>query len=173
MIRAFQDKLPIFGPRTLIDETALIIGDVTLGNDCFVLPMCILRGDVNSIVIGNRTNIQDHSIIHVNHIGSQYNEASTVTIADDVTIGHRVTLHGCHVKSRCLIGIGSIIMDNTTIESDTIIAAGSLIPSNKTLEGGFLWMGSPAKKIRPLTADEKQSILYSAAQYVKLKNDVK
>lgn len=170
MIRAFNKTTPLIGEGTLIDETAWVTGDVVLGKDCFILPMTVLRGDVNSIRVGDRTNIQDGSVCHVNNTHSPYITASQLIIGDDVTIGHRVILHGCQLHSRCLIGMGSIIMDNAVVEEEVIVGAGTLVPPNKVLKRGFLWMGSPAREIRPLTADEKNSILYSAKHYVLLKN---
>ena len=170
MIRSFENKTPIVGDKTHIDETAVVLGDVTLGQDCFILPMVTLRGDVNPIVIGDRTNIQEMSVVHTNHTGSPYVPASSMLIGDDVTIGHGVILHGCQIQSRCLVGMGSIIMDGVVIEENTIIGAGSLVPSNKVLTGGQLWLGRPAKPVRSLTPAQINSILYSAQHYVALKN---
>lgn len=170
MIRSFLQSTPHIGDRAHIDATALVMGNVTLGDDCFILPMAVLRGDVNRIVIGDRTNIQDNSVCHVNHEGSPYAAGSELLIGDDVTVGHRVILHGCTVQSRCLIGMGSIIMDGAVIKSDAIIAAGSVIPRGKIIDGGYLWMGAPVRQIRCLTDEEKASIVYSAQHYVALKD---
>lgn len=169
-IRAFENKMPQISLGAYVDELAAVIGDVVLGDDSSVWPMAVIRGDTNLIRIGERTSIQDGSVIHVNHRGEFNLKGSPTFMGNDITVGHRVVLHGCTIEDRCLIGIGSVVMDDVIIHSDTIIGAASLIPPNKELEGGYLWMGTPAKKIRPLTADEKKLLLYSANYYVQLKN---
>lgn len=173
MIRTFDNISPAIDSTAYIDEQAAVIGDVHIGADSSVWPFTAVRGDVNKIRIGNRTNIQDNSTVHVSH-ASEFNPDGYAThIGDEVTVGHQVILHACTVGSRCLIGMGSLIMDNVKIEDETIIGAGSLVTQNKVLEGGYLWMGRPARRVRALTDEERERIVYSAEHYVRLKNKYK
>ncbi|PHQ81426.1 MAG: gamma carbonic anhydrase family protein [Coxiella sp. (in: Bacteria)] len=167
-IRNYKEISPSIHDGVYIDDTALVIGNVNIGAHSSVWPMCVVRGDVNWISIGSYTNIQDGTIIHVNHVSEYEPEGSTVVIGNYVTVGHRCTLHGCHINDRCLIGMNSCLMDNVVVESNVMVAAGSLVPSGKRLESGFLYLGSPAKKIRALTAKEIEHITYSAEHYAKL-----
>ena len=169
-IRSFEGIYPYIAPTAYVDETALVIGQVTIGPDASIWPMAVVRGDVNSIVIGERTNIQDGSVLHVTHDGPYSPGGQPLAIAHDVTVGHHVVLHGCTVESYCLIGIGTRIMDGAIIRSRTLIGAGSLVTPGKEVEGGFLWVGQPAKKVRALTEEELAHFEYSAAHYVKNKN---
>nr|VFJ86726.1 MAG: Carbonic anhydrase or acetyltransferase, isoleucine patch superfamily [Candidatus Kentron sp. LFY]VFJ87263.1 MAG: Carbonic anhydrase or acetyltransferase, isoleucine patch superfamily [Candidatus Kentron sp. LFY] len=169
-IRSFEDKTPRIDPSVYVDEKALVIGDVTIAKDASVWPMTVVRGDVNTITIGERTNIQDLSMIHVTHRGgAQFPDGFETTIANDVTVGHHCVIHGCNIEEFCLIGIGSVILDGARIGARTMIGAGSLVPPGKVLEGGFLWIGKPVKKVRELTEDEKRNLEYSAEHYVKNK----
>ncbi len=170
-IKAYRDKQPIIGKHVFIDETATIIGDVFLGDDVSIWPSTVLRGDVNHIRIGDRTNIQDGSVLHVTHRGEHTAEGYPLIVGDDVTVGHRVVLHGCRIGNHCLIGIGAVVMDGSVIEDEVILGAGSLVPPGRTLESGYLYLGSPARKARPLTDEEKVFFRYSATNYVALKND--
>ena len=154
-----------------IDEDAVVIGDVTLGVDSSIWPMCSIRGDVNLIRIGERTNIQDGSVIHVTHRFGALPEGYPVHIGNDVTVGHKVILHGCTVEDLCLIGMGSSVLDGAIIRSKVLLGAGSLVPEGKDLEGGYLWLGRPAKKMRELTEQELKWFEYSAKHYVTLKNE--
>ena len=172
-IRHFQNIKPKIAASTFVDETALVLGDVIVGENCSIWPMTVIRGDVNTIQIGNNTNIQDNSVLHVTHDGPYNSGGYDLKIGSNVTVGHRVILHGCHISDSCLIGMGAIIMDGVIIESHTLIGAGSLVPPNKHLESGYLWMGSPARKIRKLTNDEIESIDYSAKNYSLLKEQHK
>jgi carbonic anhydrase/acetyltransferase-like protein (isoleucine patch superfamily) len=169
-IRNFENKKPDIHKTTFVDETALILGDVKIGKHCSIWPMTVIRGDVNSIEIGNNTNIQDNSVLHVTHDGPYNPGGYDLKIGNNVTVGHRVILHGCHVGDSCLIGMGATIMDGAVIGSHTLIGAGSLVTPNKKLESGYLWMGSPARKVRKLSDEELESIEYSANNYVKLKD---
>lgn len=169
-IQAFENSKPKLGERVFIDQSAVVIGDVEIGDDSSVWPLAIIRGDVNFIRIGERTSVQDGSVLHVTHAGPYNKDGFGLTIGDDVTIGHKVVLHGCEIKQRCLIGIASVILDGAVIEQETIIGANSLVPPGKKLESGFLWVGSPVKKARPLTAEEIDFLKYSAKNYVKLKD---
>lgn len=167
-IRNFEKLQPGVATNAYIDPAALVIGDVTIGNESSVWPFSVIRGDVNSISIGSQTNIQDHSVCHVSHQGPYNPGGFTLTVGDRVTVGHRVTLHGCNVGDDCLIGMGATIMDGVIIEPQNLIGAGSLVTPNKVLESGYLWMGSPARKVRKLSIDEIESIAYSAQHYVRL-----
>ncbi len=176
MIRKFESHTPNIHSSAYVDETALVSGEVEIGEDSSVWPMTVIRGDVNHITIGKRTNIQDASVLHVTHASNEHSIKITNTqigypliIGDDVTIGHKALLHACEIGNRVLVGMGSIIMDGVVVEDETIIAAGSLVPPKKTLESGYLWVGSPAKKSRLLTDKEKTYLTYSAEHYVRLK----
>lgn len=169
--RTFKNMTPRVDPLAYVDETALVIGDVTIGADSSIWPMCVLRGDVHSITIGARTNIQDASVCHVTHDGKYTPGGFALKVGNDVTVGHRVTLHACTVGNLCLIGMSATIMDGAVIGDHTIIAAGSLVPTGKALEGGYLYVGAPVKRVRALTDEERESLVYSAQHYVKLKNE--
>lgn len=169
-IRNFEDKKPDIATTTFVDETALVLGDVKIGEHCSIWPLTVVRGDVNAIQIGNNTNIQDNSVLHVTHDGPYNPGGYDLKVGNNVTVGHRVILHGCHIGDSCLIGMGATIMDGAVVESHTLIGAGSLVTPNKHLESGYLWMGSPIHKVRKLNNEELESIDYSAANYVKLKN---
>ncbi len=169
-IRNFQGKSPKIHPSAYIDDTAVVIGDITIGANSSLWPLVVARGDVNTIVIGQGTNIQDGSILHVTHDGEYSPGGYGLQVGNYVTVGHRVILHGCRVGDYCLIGMAATVMDGAMLEDRVMLAAGSLVPSGKVLEGGFLWMGSPARKGRPLTDKELANLEYSAAHYVKLAN---
>ncbi|MDQ2994811.1 MAG: gamma carbonic anhydrase family protein [Pseudomonadota bacterium] len=168
--RIFDAKQPYVAMGAYVDAGALLIGDVEVGEDSSVWPMAVLRGDVQSVRVGNRTNIQDGCVLHVTHAGPHNERGRMLSIGDEVTVGHNATLHGCTIKDRCLIGMGAIVMDGAVVESDVIIAAGSLVTENTVLKSGFLYMGSPAKEARALTQEERDFIKYSASQYITLKN---
>lgn len=168
-VRSFQGTTPNLGNGTYIDPQALVIGDVEIGDDSSVWPMTVIRGDVNQVRIGQRTNIQDGSVLHVTHAGDS-NPGHSLDIGNDVTVGHKVILHGCTVQDRVLIGMGTTIMDGAVIESDVVIGAGSLVAPGKVLESGYLYLGSPAKRLRPLTEFERNFFTYSAKHYATLKD---
>ena len=170
MIRKFKDFTPSIGKRVFVDTQATVIGDVCLGDDVSIWPQSVIRGDINQITIGKRTNIQDGSIVHVTH-KSQYSDGCECHIGSDVTIGHGCIIHACTIEDMALVGMGSVILDGTTISKKVMIGAKSLVPSGKTLESGYLYMGSPCKKIRPLKDDELEFLKYSATHYVNTKND--
>ena len=169
-IRAFEKHTPVIHPSAYIDGTALVIGDVAIGKDSSIWPMSVVRGDVNAIKIGAKTNIQDGCVLHVTHASKEYTTKNglPLIIGDEVTIGHKAILHACSIGNRCLVGMGAIIMDGTIVEDETIVAAGALIPPGKILKSGYLWVGSPAKQSRPLTQKEKDHLKYSAQHYVRL-----
>lgn len=167
-IRTFEDKTPRIATTAYIDAASLVLGDVVIGEDSSVWPMTVIRGDVHSIQIGARSNIQDSSVLHVTHDSEYVPGGLALKIGDDVTVGHRVILHACTVGDRCLIGMGSTILDGAILEDEVMLGAASLVPTGKRLESGFLYVGAPAKKIRPLTEEEKTFLCYSAESYVKL-----
>ena len=160
MIIPYGDKVPAIDPSVLIVPTATVIGDVRVGPDSSIWFQVVIRGDVNKITIGARTNIQDGTVIHVT------NKTHSTTIGNDVTIGHNVTLHGCSVADRCLIGIGSIILDGAQIGQDCLIGAGSVIAPGTNIPAGSLVLGSPAKVKRDLTESEIAHLKQSAANYL-------
>lgn len=175
-IRKFETHYPNIHASAYVDDTALVSGDVEIGEDSSVWPMTVIRGDVNQIKIGKRSNIQDGSVLHVTHAPNEHSEKIGATqtgyaliIGDDVTIGHKALLHACEIKHRVLVGMGAIVMDGTVVEAETMIAAGSVVPPRKTLESGYLWMGNPARKVRELTHQEKSYLRYSAEHYIRLK----
>ena len=159
MIIPFRGKIPIYDESVFIAENASIIGDVILGRESSVWFNVVIRGDVNFIRIGERTNIQDGSVLHVTH--NKY----SLNIGNDVTIGHNATVHGCTVNNRVLIGMGAVILDNSVINSDSIIAAGALIKENFTVPQGVLAAGVPGRIVRDLKEDEILKIRQSAKNY--------
>ena len=171
MIRSFKGIEPAIGENTYIDESAVVIGDVVIGDDCSVWPLTAIRGDVNIIRIGNRTNIQDGCVLHVSHQGEFNPSGAELRIGDEVTVAHKVLLHGCQVGNQCLIGMGSIIMDNAVIEDQVMVGSGSLVSPGKVLESGHLYLGNPAKQKRELTEREIEMMSYLANHYVQLKNE--
>ena len=172
-IRDFQSKSPEIASSAYIDEAALVIGDVSIGADSSVWPMTVIRGDVHSIKIGERTNIQDASVCHVTHDGEYSPGGFPLTVGDDVTVGHRVLLHACTVGDLCLIGMAATIMDGAVVEDKVIVGAGSLVPTGKTLKSGYLYVGSPVKRVRELNEKEIAFLKYSAEHYSKLKDQHK
>jgi len=169
-IRRFDDKTPQFGARAMIDASAVVIGDVIAAEDCSIWPLTVIRADVNAVRIGARSNIQDGSVLHVTHANGSNPQGFALIIGDEVTVGHKAILHGCRIGNRVLIGMGATVMDGATVEDDVIVAAGSLVAPGKVLASGFLYKGSPAQSIRPLTERELESIIYNAQHYVRLKD---
>lgn len=169
--RAYKGISPSIGNNVYIDDTALIAGDVTLEDDVSIWPMVAARGDVNTIHIGKRSNIQDGTVLHVTRRSASNPDGYPLVIGDDVTIGHKCMLHGCQLGNRILVGMGAIIMDNAVVEDDVFIGAGTLVPPNKRLESGYLYVGNPMQKKRPLSDDEVAFLKQSATNYVALKDD--
>lgn len=168
-IRSHEGITPMLGERVYVDPMAAVIGNVHLGDDCSVWPHTVIRGDMHRIRIGSRCSIQDGSVLHITHASSYEPDGFPLTLGDDVTVGHRVVLHGCTIGNRVLIGIGAIVMDGVVVEDEVVIAAGSLVPPGKKLTSGFLYVGSPVKQVRALTEKEKSFFTYSANNYSKLK----
>lgn len=170
-IRNYRNITPVIGKDVYIDETALVIGDVSIGAHSSVWPMTVIRGDVNKITIGSCANIQDGSVLHVTYPHQNHPDGFALHVGNNVTVGHKVILHGCSVEDSCLIGMGSTIMDGAVLPSYVMVGAGSLVAPGKVLESGYLYVGSPARKVRPLGDSERQWIDYSAKHYHELKNE--
>lgn len=169
-IRSFQGKMPNIAATAYVDESAVVIGDVTIGEDSSLWPMVVARGDVNRIVIGRGTNVQDGTVLHATHDGEYSPGGYTLTVGDHVTVGHRAILHACAIGDHCLIGMGSTIMDGAALEARVMLGANSLVPGGRRLEGGYLYVGVPVRRVRPLTEQELAYLEYSAAHYVRMKN---
>ncbi|HMS33490.1 MAG TPA: gamma carbonic anhydrase family protein [Ignavibacteria bacterium] len=165
MIIPFKDKFPVYDESVFIAANASVIGDVILGRETSVWFNAVIRGDVNFIRIGERTNIQDGSVLHVTH------DKYSLHIGNDVTIGHNAVVHGCTIKDRVLIGMGSVLLDDSTVNSDCLIAAGSLIKENFIVPEGVLAAGVPAKIIRDLNVEEIAKIRQSAQNYIAYAQD--
>ena len=170
-IRSYKGITPTYDNSVYIDESSVLVGDITLGKDSSVWPLVAARGDVNYIRIGERTNIQDGSVLHLTRASKSNPDGYPLLIGDDVTVGHKVMLHGCQLGNRILVGMGAIVMDNAIVEDDVIIGGGSLVPPNKRLESGYLYVGSPVKQARPLTEQERAFLKISADNYVQLKDE--
>ena len=166
MLRVFKNHAPRVAPSAYVDESAQVIGDVVIGEESSVWMNAVVRGDVNHIRIGSRTNVQDGTIVHV-----MRDPSHPTTVGDDVTVGHGVVLHGCTVANRCLIGMGAILLNGSSVGEDCIVAAGTLLPEGMAVPGRSLVMGSPGRVRRALTDDEIAFILQSAQNYVTYRLD--
>ena len=166
----YLDNFPAVGERVYLHPSCQVIGDVNIGDDSSIWCNTVLRGDVNRIVIGRATNVQDLSVGHVSHKTPEQPEGSPLIVGDYVTVGHSVILHGCNIGNECLIGMGSIIMDDAVIPDRVMIGAGSLVAPGKVLQSGMLYMGRPAVAVRPLTDKEVAYLKYSAEHYRRLKD---
>jgi carbonic anhydrase/acetyltransferase-like protein (isoleucine patch superfamily) len=170
-IRPFLDHLPQVGARSYIDPAALVMGDVVLGDDVSIWPGTIVRGDVNYIRVGDRTNIQDGCVVHVSHDGPHAKLGGFATvIGSDVTIGHKAIIHACRIEDAVLIGMGAIVLDGAVVKKHGFVGAGALIAPGKVVGEGELWLGNPARKARMLSQAEIEALYYSAGHYVKLKD---
>jgi len=169
-LRQFDGITPKVHASAYVDEDAVVIGNVALSADVSVWPCTVIRGDVNFINIGARSNIQDGSVLHVTHASEEYTSAkgTPLIIGEDVTVGHKAVLHACTVGNRCLIGMGAIVLDNAVIEDEVMVAAGSVVAPGKLLKSGFLYVGNPAREKRQLSKQERKFLSYSAANYVSL-----
>ncbi len=158
IIRPLRGFTPKIGERCFVAETAAIIGDCTIGDDCSIWYSAVLRGDVNSIILGDRVNIQDCAVLHTLY------QRSVTKLGNDVSVGHNATIHGAEVGDCCLIGMGATILDNAVIESGTIIAAGALVLSNQHCQGNAVYAGVPAKKVKDLTNEQVEKMILKNAQ---------
>jgi carbonic anhydrase/acetyltransferase-like protein (isoleucine patch superfamily) len=169
-IYRFKNERPRLGADVFIDRSACVSGSVELGDDVSVWPMTVIRGDVNFIRIGARSNIQDGCILHVTHEGPWQPDGQPLLIGEDVTVGHGAILHACTIGDRCLIGMGAIVMDGAVLEADCMVAAGAVVTPAKVVSSGTLWRGNPARHARDLTRSEIENQVYNARHYVRLKN---
>lgn len=170
-LRPYKEYSPQTGLRVMVDPSSVVVGDVELQDDVSIWPLVAIRGDVNRVVIGKRSNIQDGSVLHVTHKSAYNPEGYPLIIGEDVTVGHKAMLHGCTIGDRVLVGMGSILLDGVVVEDDVMIGAGSLVPPGKRLVSGYLYLGSPVRQARPLSEDEIAGLLYSSANYVRWKDD--
>jgi len=172
MLHRFKDITPNIGQDTWIAPSADVIGDVSCGKDCSIWFGCVVRGDVNFIKIGDRVNIQDLTMIHVTHYKkADKSDGNPTIIGDDVTIGHRVMLHGCTIEKASLIGMSATILDGAIIGEESIVGAGALVTKNKVFPPRSLIVGSPAKVVRELSDEEVKELYASASRYVEFKKD--
>lgn len=170
-LTSYLDTSPQLAPRIYLHPSAQVIGDVRIGHDSSLWCNTVLRGDVNHIRIGNCSNIQDFALGHVSHKSAAKPDGAPLLIGDYVTIGHSVILHGCSIGDECLVGMGSIVMDDVVLQRQVMVGAGSLVAPGKVLQSGYLYVGRPAIKVRALTADELAYLKYSAEHYVRVKNN--
>lgn len=172
MIHSFKGVSPKIGENSWVASSADVVGEVACGKDCSIWFGCVVRADVHYIKIGERSNIQDLSMIHVTHYKKpDKSDGNPTIIGDDVTVGHRVMLHGCTIENACLIGMSATILDGAVIGKESIVGAGSLVTKNKVFPPRSLIMGSPAKVVRELSDAEVKELYASAARYVAFKND--
>ncbi|MGH8242671.1 MAG: gamma carbonic anhydrase family protein [Steroidobacteraceae bacterium] len=170
-VRPYREWTPVVGRGAWVDPAATVIGRVTIGEDSSIWPGAVVRGDVNSISIGARTSIQDGSVLHVASARLAGGAGIPLVIGDECTVGHAVVLHACTVGNRCLIGMGAIVMDGAVVGDEVIVGAGAFVPACARLPPRTLWVGSPARERRALTAKEITQLAESAAHYVSLKDD--
>ena len=160
LIIPLPGKIPHFGKECWLAPNATVIGEVTMGDNCTIWFNAVVRGDVHSIAIGERVNIQDGAIIHCTY------QKANVVIGTDVSIAHNAIVHGCSIGDRVLVGMGAIVMDHALIEPEVIVAAGSVVLQNSVLESGFIYAGAPAKKIKPISDDMKEVFLKTSRNYI-------
>jgi carbonic anhydrase/acetyltransferase-like protein (isoleucine patch superfamily) len=161
---------PKLGERVFVDPSAVVLGDVEIGDDSSVWPLVVIRGDMHRIRIGRCSSIQDGSVLHITHAGPYNPDGFPLIIGDHVTVGHQAMLHGCTIGNRVLVGMGAMIMDGAVVENEVIVGAGSLVPPGKTLKSGYLYVGRPAKPQRELTEQERAFFTYTAENYSRLKD---
>lgn len=171
LLRPYRSVSPTLGARVYIDPAAVVIGKVTVGDDASIWPAAVVRGDVHEITIGARTSIQDGTVLHVTHDGPFSPGGRALVVGSDVTVGHRAVLHACSVGNACLVGMGSLLLDDVVVEDYVMIGAGSVVTPGKRLVSKGLYVGSPARRARDLTEREIEFLSYSAAHYVKIKDE--
>ncbi len=167
-VRRFREFEPQLAPSAFVHDQALVIGDVTLGEESSLWPGVVARGDVHFIRIGKRSNAQDGTVLHVTHAEDEGEAGFPLIIGDEVTIGHRAVVHGCTVGNRVLIGIGAIVLDGAVIEDDVVVGGGSVVAPGKRLESGYLYLGTPARRARALTEADRKAIAVGSQHYVEL-----
>jgi len=165
---SFGGKAPLVDPAAFVAPGVVLIGDIEIGPEASIWYNCVLRGDVNRIRIGARTNIQDGSVLHVDSPRPGRPEGHPTIIGEEVLIGHMAMVHGCILHDRAFVGLGSIVMDGCEIESDAMLAAGAMLTPGKRIPSGQLWAGRPAKYVRDLTPDDLQGMRMGVAHYVEL-----
>ena len=170
-IRAYRNLRPKLGASVYVDPAATVIGDVELGDDASVWPGAVLRGDVERIRVGARTNVQDGAVVHVTHDGPYTPGGQACIVGADVTIGHGAVIHACTIEDCCLIGMHATVLDGALVKRHAFIGAGALVAPGKVVGEGELWIGNPARRVRSLTEAEIEALRYSARHYVELKND--
>lgn len=170
-LTSYLDTHPVLADGVYLHDSAQVIGDVQIGQNSSIWCNTVLRGDVNRIVIGECSNVQDFAMGHVSHKNAAKPNGSPLIIGNYVTIAHSVILHGCTVGDQCLIGMGSIVMDDVIIEERVMVGAGSLVTPGKTLKSGYLYLGRPALQARALNAEELAHLKYSAEHYVRVKDN--
>jgi carbonic anhydrase/acetyltransferase-like protein (isoleucine patch superfamily) len=170
-VRPYRGRLPRLGENVYIDSAAVLIGDVELGDDASLWPCVVVRGDVNHIRIGARTNIQDGAVLHVTHDGPYTPGGAPLLIGDDVTVGHGAILHACTIENACLIGMHATVLDNVHVHRHAMIGAGAVVSPGKVVGEGELWLGNPARLVRKLSEQQIEQLYYSAQHYVRLKNE--
>jgi len=170
-LRPYLGKLPELGQRVYVDPAATVIGDVVLGDDVSIWPGTVVRGDVNFIRIGARTNIQDGTVVNVSHDGPHAKLGGFATvIGEDVTIGHKAIVHACRIEDAALIGMGAIVLDGAVVKKHGFVGAGALIAPGKTVGEGEMWLGNPGRFARRLSEAEVEALYYSAQHYVRMKD---
>ncbi|MFC3653040.1 gamma carbonic anhydrase family protein [Dyella humi] len=169
-LRSFKGILPTLGARAYVDPAATVIGDVVLGDDVSIWPGAVLRGDVNYIRVGARSNIQDGTIVHVTHDGPYSPGGFPTLIGEGVTIGHAAVIHACTIEDYCLIGMHATVLDGAVVKKYGFVGAGSVVPPGKVVGERELWLGNPAQRVRLLTDKQIEQLHYSADHYVRLKD---
>jgi carbonic anhydrase/acetyltransferase-like protein (isoleucine patch superfamily) len=170
-IRPYRNRLPRLGANVYVDPAAVLIGDVELGDDVSLWPCTVTRGDVNTIRIGARTNIQDGCVLHVTHDGPYSPGGFPLVVGADVTVGHSAILHACTIEDACLIGMHATVLDGARVSRHAMVGAGAVVTPGKVVGEGELWLGNPARCVRTLNEREIEALYYSAQHYVRLKND--
>jgi len=170
-IRAYRGILPKLGASVYVDPAATVIGDVELGDDVSVWPGAVLRGDVERIRVGARTNVQDGAVLHVTHDGPYTPGGQPCIVGEDVTIGHGAVIHACTIQDCCLVGMHATVLDGAVVKRHAFVGAGALVAPGKVVGEGELWIGNPARCVRTLSETEIEALHYSARHYVDVKND--
>ncbi|MGH8191660.1 MAG: gamma carbonic anhydrase family protein [Rhodanobacteraceae bacterium] len=170
-VRTFRGTAPRFGARVYVDSAATVIGDVELGDDASIWPGAVVRGDVECIRVGARTNIQDGTVLHVTHDGPYSPGGFSCVVGSDVTIGHNAVVHACTVEDLCLIGMHATLLDGAVVRRHALVGAGAVVAPGKIVGMGELWVGNPARCVRRLTESEIDALRYSANHYVELKDE--